>query len=197
MKSKQPLANLPDEDIIELYWQRSESAITATEQKYGKYLYTIAYNIISNRLDCEECLNDTYLNTWKAIPPKRPTVFSVFLTKITRNLALSRFRQTHSAKRIPSELVVSLSELDDCLACGKSAEEEYMLQEMARILNTYLRSLSDRQTYIFMWRYYHCDSVRNIARMLSLSEVTIHRELASIRQGLKECLAKEGFIYGT
>ena len=163
MKTTDTLQIKTDEEIIELFWQRNEGAISATEQKYGHYLYTIAYNIISNRLDCEECLNDTYLNTWNAIPPKRPSAFALFLSKITRNLALERFRYYHAAKRMPSELVTSLDELNDCLACSKSVEEEYLISEIVRILNDYLLTLTDRQACIFVWRYYHCDTLDHIA----------------------------------
>lgn len=180
-----------------MYWQREEKAIVATDQKYGKYLFKIAYNIIANRLDCEECLNDTYLNTWNAIPPKRPTVFSLFLSKIIRNLALGRFRMNHAAKRIPSELVISLEELDECLLCTQTPEEEYLIQDMRRVLNDFLHSLSDRQMYIFVWRYYYSDSVKDIARMLELSETTVRRDLVAIREGLKERFVKEGYDYAT
>ena len=196
-KNKQPVIHISDTAIIELYWQRNEDAIVATDEKYGKYLYTIAYNIIYNRLDCEECVNDTYLNTWNAIPPKRPTAFALFLSKIIRNLALGRFRSNHAAKRIPSEMTVSLEELDDCLVCTKSVEEEYMLQEMKNILNQFLSTLSDRELYIFVWRYYHCDSVKHIAHLLSLSETTVRRELAAIRNSLKQLLVQEGYGYET
>ncbi len=190
-----PSEHLSDNEIIELYWQREEGAISATDRKYGKYLYTVAYNIIANRLDCEECVNDTYLNTWNAIPPKRPTAFALFLSKIIRNLALERFRRDHAAKRIPSEMVVSLEELDECLLCSKSAEEDYIMQEIRNIINDFLASLSDRSLYIFIWRYYYCDPVKHIARMLSMSETTVRRELASIRDELKQRLVKEGYEY--
>ena len=194
---RQQSETLSDNQIIELYWQRDEQAITATDKKYGSYLYTVAYNIIVNRLDCEECVNDTYLNTWNAIPPKRPSVLALFLSKIIRNLALERFRRDHAAKRIPSEMMVSLEELDDCLLCTKSAEEEYILSEIKRIMNDFLSSLGDRSLYIFVWRYYYCDSVKSIARMLSMSETTVRRELASIRAELRERLIKEGYEYET
>ena len=193
--NKKHIYSLSDDAIIDMYWQRNESAITATEHKYGKYLYTIAYNIINNRLDCEECLNDTYLNTWNAIPPTRPTAFALFLSKIIRNLALGRFRMNHAAKRIPAEMVVSLEELDECMFCMKQAKEEAIIQDMRRILNDFLGSLTDRQMYIFVWRYYHCDPTQKIAKMLDMSESTVRRELASIRQGLKTCLLKEGYTY--
>ena len=96
--------HLSDEDIVELYWQRQERAIKETDSKYGNYLHTIAYNIVHDNLDCEECLNDTYMGTWERIPPARPSVFKVFLAKIMRNIALDRFRKNSASKRIPSEI---------------------------------------------------------------------------------------------
>ena len=186
---------LPDNEIIELYWQREENAIRETDKKYRTYLYTVAYNILSDRLDCEECLNDTYLGVWNQIPPKRPKAFQVFLSKITRNIALGRFRKMTAAKRIPPEMIVSLDELDNCLAAERSVEEEYDISEISRILSEYLRSLTDRQTFIFVCRYYYFDPVARIASMLHVSENTVFRDLSAIRAGLRERLEKEGFRY--
>ena len=184
---------LTDEQIIALYWNREERAIEATDHKYGKYLYTIAYNIIKDELDCEECLNDTYLGTWNSIPPKRPTVFQVFLSKIMRNMALGRFRKTTASKRIPPEIIVSLDELDECANFEPGEDEKYFINELGKILNSYLNSLTDRQTFIFVCRYYYSDSVISIAKMLELSENTILRDLAKIRKGLRARLEKEGY----
>ena len=101
---------MTDEAIIELFWQRDERAISVTDAKYRAYLFTIAQNIIYDTYDCDECLSDTYLRTWNKISPTRPRIFSAFLAKITRGLALDKFRRNTAEKRIPSELVVSLSE---------------------------------------------------------------------------------------
>ena len=184
---------LSDEEIIALYWNREERAIEATDHKYGKYLYKIAYNIVKDELDCEECLNDTYLGAWNSIPPKRPTAFQVFLAKIMRNMALGRFRKSNASKRIPPEIIVSLDELDECANFEPGEDEKYFINEIGKILNSYLNSLSDRQTFIFVCRYYYSDSVINIAKMLELSENTILRDLSKIRKGLKERLEKEGY----
>ena len=184
---------LSDEEIIALYWEREERAIEATDHKYGKYLYKIAYNIVKDELDCEECLNDTYLGAWNSIPPKRPTAFQVFLAKIMRNMALGRFRKSNASKRIPPEIIVSLDELDECANFEPGEDEKYFMNEIVKILNSYLNALSDRQTFIFVCRYYYSDSVINIAKMLELSENTILRDLAKIRKGLKERLEKEGY----
>ncbi len=184
---------LPDEKIIELYWNRDEKAIKETDRKYGNYLYSIAYNIVNDRLDTEECVNDTYLGTWERIPPARPNVFHVFLARIIRNIAVSKFRKNTAQKRIPSEMQVSLDELDDCMIASPSAEEDYHVEKVAGILNEYLRSLSRKRELIFVCRYYYADKIANIAKMLGLSENTVYRELVIIRQGLKEMLEKEGY----
>ena len=186
-------AVLPDEKIIELYWDRNEQAIQETDKKYGNYLYSIAYNIVNDRLDTEECVNDTYLGTWERIPPARPNVFHIFLAKIARNIAVSKFRKNTAQKRIPSEMQISLDELDECFASCPSAEEDYYVEKVAAILNDYLTSLSRRRELIFVCRYYYADKIVNIAKMLGVSENTVYRELVTIRQGLKEALEKEGY----
>ena len=179
---------LSDEAIIELYWRRDEKAIKETDVKYGKYLYSIAYNIVHDTLDCEECLNDTYLGTWNRIPPARPNAFQIFLSKIMRNVAVDKFRKKTADKRIPSELIVSLNEIEDSIPAENSVE----MMEIARILNEYVRSLSDIASFIFVCRYYYSDSVDKIAKMLKYSPSTVYRELAKIRNGLRERFEKEG-----
>lgn len=184
---------LPDEEIISLYWNRNESAIDATDIKYGKYLYTIAYNILNDNMDSEECLNDTYLGTWNAIPPQRPTLFQAFLSKIMRNTALGRVRKATSAKRIPSELILSLEELDECIQLEPGEDEKYYVNRLSELFNSYLETLSDRQLFVFICRYYYSDSVARIADMLKLSKNTIFRDLAAIRSSLREYLEREGY----
>ena len=184
---------LTDEEIVDLYWNREEKAISETDKKYGAYLYKIAYNIVHDKLDCEECLNDTYLGTWNRIPPTRPNQFQVFVSKIMRNIAINRFQSNHASKRIPSELVVSLDELDACLPSTPASEEEMAIQEIARILNEYLDGLSRKEQLLFVCRYYYSDRVREIAEILKTNDRAIYRALASIRDGLKAALEKEGY----
>lgn len=186
---------LEDTEIIELYWERNEKAISETDKKYKRYLHTIAYNILHNELDCEECLNDTYLGTWNAIPPQRPSVFQIFLSKIMRNTALVRYKYNNAKKRSSSELTLSLDELDGCIPNEPSAEEEYFMKELSRLLSQYLRSLPERSAFIFISRYYCSDRISDIAAMLHTSESTVFRELTSMRQVLKELLEKEGYKY--
>ena len=184
-----------DETIVELYWQRDETAIQATGEKYGRYLYTIAYNIIHDSMDCEECLNDTYLGTWNAIPPAKPTILQAFLSKIMRNVATDKYRARHAASRIPCELTVSLDELGDTLGHASTMEHEYNTHKLAELLNIYLRGLSSQDEFVFVCRYYYADRVVDIAKMLDVSPNTVYRELKSIREGLRACLEKEGFEF--
>ena len=184
---------LPDKEIVDLYWSRDEKAIDETDKKYGKYLYTIAYNIIHSRLDCEECLNDTYLGTWNSIPPQRPGSLQGFLSRITRNIAVDRYRERSASKRIPSELVSSLEELGDTLSYDGSIEEEAAVSAVAEELNKFLRELDERDQFIFVCRYYYCDTIDDLSKMLSVSERTVFRAISKMREELRERL-KEGGI---
>lgn len=182
-----------DETIVELYWQRDETAIQLTDDKYGKYLYAIAYNILHNSLDCEECLNDTYLGTWNTIPPAKPNPLQIFVARIMRNTAVDKFRSRMTQKRIPSEMLLSLEELDECLSYAPTPSEEYDMRELMAIMNGYLRGLPERQEFTFVCRYYYADTVESIAKMLDVGVATVYRDLKVVRDGLKDLLKKEGF----
>ncbi len=186
-KHKGGMITKTDAEIIDLYLQRSESAIWETEQKYGLYLYKIAFNILHDAQDCEECLNDAYLGIWNAIPPNKPTVMLPFLSKIVRRVSINQYKKKSREKRIPSEYTVSLSELEDCLGNEDDIESE----RMGRLISDYLRTLSARQRCIFISRYYCSDSIKSIAKMTELSESSVYKELAHIRGGLKNYLEKE------
>ncbi len=183
---------LADEQIIELYWQRDEKAIHETEVKYGKLLFSIAYNILHDRLDCEECKNDTYLGVWNTIPPTRPTMFSAFISKIMRNIAIDKYKEKSSKKRIPAELTVSMEDLRDFLHAGDTPEAEYTAKELGKIISDYVRGLSDRQQFIFMERYYLYSTIESIAEELGVSLSTVHRETEKMKQGLKAHLERNG-----
>ncbi|MBO5845615.1 MAG: sigma-70 family RNA polymerase sigma factor [Clostridia bacterium] len=185
--------HLSDETIIELYWNREERAIKATDEKYGKYLFTIAYNIVRNELDCEECLDDTYLGAWNSIPPKRPTAFQVFLAKIMRNVALDRFRKKSALRRVPSELIVSLDEIEGYLPYDVSLEEAVIIKDISRVLSEYLNTLSERDEFIFVCRYYYFDTISDIAKMMDLNSKTVSKALANAREGLRDRLMEEGY----
>ena len=183
---------LTDEQIVELYWQREERAIKATDEKYGKYLLTIAYNIVHDKLDSEECLNDAYLGTWNSIPPARPSAFQAFISKIMRCAAVNKFKSNHAQKRVPSELTVALDEMDDFITYEKTVEEERITSELARVISEYLDSLDENSATMFICRYYYADKVDDIADMMKIHRSTVFRGLADMRKGLKEKLQKEG-----
>lgn len=186
-----PRTLLADEAILDLYFDRDEEAITATDKKYRSYLYTIAHNIVRDRYDCEECLDDTYLGAWNRIPPERPSVFRLFLSRMTRNQATDRFRKRSALKRVPTEMLSTLEELDDCLPTAPSPEEELYFSELCRILNDYLHSLDETDEHIFVCRYYYADPVRTVAQMVGLSESAVYRRLESMRARLKQLIEQE------
>lgn len=185
-------ALLPDEEIIDLYWSRDERAITATDDKYRQFLFAIAYNIVHDNLDCEECLNDTYLGTWNRIPPTRPNIFQAFLGRIMRNIAVNRYRHKTAAKRVPSEMTVSLEELEGYMRSDRTLDDEIAIGQLSESLNSFLRNLPERERLIFMCRYYYADKVLEIADMLGISRNTVTNYLGAIREGLKNHLIEEG-----
>ena len=182
-----------DEEIIEMYWQRDPDAIQATDHKYGKLLQNTAYNILSDLQDSEECQNDVYLRVWNAIPSTRPTEFLAFIMQIMRRIAFNRYKEKSRKKRVPSQLTLSLEELQTSLSSGKTVEEEYDAKVLGELITEYVRNLSDRQQYIFVDRYYMAEPVEKIASDLSISSVrTVYREIKKIKQGLKEYLEGNG-----
>ena len=141
---------LSDESIIELYWLRDEKAIEESDVKYGKYLISIAYNIVRDKLDCEECLNDTYIGAWNSIPPSRPDSLKAFLATITRRIAINRYHAKQKKSTVPSEMTVALSELENFLSDDKITEAEFDARRLGEIISGYVMSLPERKRFIFM-----------------------------------------------
>ena len=187
---RQPLR---DDEIIELYWQRDETAIQETDMKYQKQLLAIAHNIVQDRLDCEECLNDTYLGTWNAIPPARPFAFFAFLSTIMRRIAVNRYYENTKKRRVPTELTASLSDLEDFIEDG-NMNDELDTRELGKIINNYVRSLTERQMYIFISRYYFAEPINHLMSTLKVSKSTVNKEIATIKSGLKSVLEQEGYV---
>ena len=173
---------MDDQQIIELYWNRSESAITETAARYGRFCYHIAYRILANREDSDECVNDTYLRAWEVIPPTRPNIFSAFLGKITRNLALNRYAFQTAEKRGGSQIPLALEELGDCIPGGRAPEQVAQDRELAEALNRFLRELSAENRKIFLQRYWNLMPVKDIAITYGISQSNVKREL--LEQGL-------------
>ena len=184
---------ISDEEIIELYWSRDENAIKETDKKYRKYLYSIAYNIVSDRDDCEECLNDTYMDAWNAMPTARPSVLQAFLSAIMRRSAIDCYKKRTRLKRISSEGAQSFSELEDFIASDNDMQSEIENSNLAKIISNYVRSLSERQMYIFMSRYYFSRPIKDIVKYLGCSTSTVKKEIAKIKLGLKAKLESEGY----
>lgn len=182
-----------DDRIVELYWQRKESAIRETEQKYGHYLTKIAYNILSDREDCKESINDTFLGAWNTIPPKKPEVLSTYLAKLTRRSAIDILRKRNRTKRKASEYALCLAELEESLSGSNTTEQNADLHLLAEAINDYLRSISNEARNLFLCRYYFADSLREAATCCHMSESKAKSMLYRTRTGLKVYLEKEGF----
>ncbi|MBR5780109.1 MAG: sigma-70 family RNA polymerase sigma factor [Clostridia bacterium] len=192
MKKRDKLP-LDDESIVELYWQRNEKAIEETDFKYKKYLLSIAYNVLHEPLDCEECLNDTYLGAWNAIPPTRPNVLKAFLTVVVRRIAIKRYHRNLKKSSVPSELTVSLSELEDFIIGDEDISTDFDAARLGRVISDFVRSLSERRQFIFVSRYYASEPIDSIASDLNLSRSMINKELAAIKIALREKLESEGY----
>ncbi|MBQ8740088.1 MAG: RNA polymerase sigma factor [Clostridia bacterium] len=185
---------MQDENIVELYWLRSETAIRETEQKYGPYLSKIAYNILNNIDDSRESVNDTYLKAWNSMPPQKPSVLKTYLGKITRQLSIDIFRTRNRKKRGMSQYAVSLSELEECIPSNHSVEREIELQFLGKTINEFLYTLSEQSRHIFVCRYYFCDSIKDISAFFAMSESKVKSILHRTRLSLKNHLESEGFF---
>ena len=184
---------MQDEQIIELYNERNEQAIVETDAKYGKYCMSIAQNILQNMQDSEECVNDTWLQTWNSIPPAHPVDLRTFLGKITRNLSINRFKFRTRAKRGGGQTLLALDELCEVAAPESDIESHINKQEFARILNAFLWDLPERDANIFIRRYYFVDSVEDIANRYSLSCDNVLKILSRARKKLRQRLEGEGY----
>ena len=180
---------MEDEAIVSLYWQRSESAIRETEVKYDRYLTKIAWNILADREDSRESVNDTYLAAWDAIPPQKPGKLSAFLGRITRNLALNRREKYRAEKRGGGEYPLALQELGDCVPdrAGDPCDRLHLSQ----VLNRFLASLQPKARHIFLRRYWLFCSIREIAEFYALSESSVKMSLLRSREALRKALEKE------
>ena len=183
---------MDDQNIIALYWARSETAISETAQKYGGYCFSIAKNILTNHEDAEESVNDTYLTAWNAMPPRRPSILATFLGKITRRLAIDRWRKNTAEKRGKGETQVLLDELAECVAGSESPETELLRKELTASLNRFLRKLPEKDRTVFLLRYYYAGTKDDIARKTGLSSNQVKYILQKVRKQLADTLKKEG-----
>jgi len=182
---------MEDSRIIDLYWARNEAAITETQTKYGTFLGSISRRILSSEEDVEECVNDTYLGAWNAMPPQRPNILSAFLAKITRNLSIKKYRAGKALKRGQGEVPLLYDELAECLSDGRQIDEHLMAEELAEVLNRFLAGLKKTERQIFLSRYWYCIPVSEIAKKYGYGESKVKMSLKRTRDRLKEVLAKE------
>lgn len=185
---------MEDSQIIELYWQKNADAISETSSKYGAYCYTIADNILHSIEDSEECVNDTWLHAWNAMPPQRPNVLRMFLAKITRSLSVNRINARSAEKRGGGEINLVLDELADCLAGETNVEAEYEVKELEQCIRRFVRGLPERDGNVFVRRYFFTEPVAAIAKRYGLTESNVTVILSRTRKKLRLKLAKEGYL---
>ena len=180
---------MDDEKIIELFFNRSEQAIEEVDKKYGKTCHNISYNILHNKLDAEECVNDAYLGAWNAIPPARPNPLLTYLCKIVRNLSLKRYEFNTAIKR-NSTYDVAMEELESCLSSPETIESEIALKELTHIIENFLDSLSTENRVIFLRRYWFSDTYSDIAARVGMTEKNVSVRLTRIRENLRNYLTE-------
>ena len=185
---------MEDKQIIELYCNRDESAIEKTAMKYGTYCFSIAKGILGNAEDSEECVNDTWMQAWKSIPPTIPTYLRIFLGKITRNLSFDKYRASHSAKRGGGEIALVLEELEEVVASSSDVEAQFERKELVEAINACLRTLTERECSIFIKRYFYDVETKQIAKEFELKESNVLMILSRTRQKLQKYLKDEGFV---
>ncbi len=183
-----------DEKIIEMFFERSEQGLRELDNKYGKACHKLSYNIVGSREDAEECVNDAYLGAWNAIPPARPYPLLSYLLKIVRNISLKTYWRNKAAKR-NSHYTIALEEIEPCIAAPNTVETEIEAKELARIIESFLDTLTVENRVIFMRRYWFCDSCKDIARLMGLSEKNISVRLTRIRGKMRQYLIeREVFV---
>lgn len=184
---------MDDTRIIELFWQRSEQAITEVDRKYGKVCRQIAVRLLQDVEDARECVNDAYHSLWNTIPPRRPEKLLAYAAKITRNLAMKRLTHHNAAKRTAA--TVSFEELGECVPGGTDPQSVLQEKELARAIGQFLREQNEQSRVIFLRRYWFFDSVAQIAAGLGLSQGAVKNRLYRMRKALKDYLEKELQIY--
>ena len=184
---------MTDQQILELYWARSEDAIAETDKLYGRYFLFIAREILRNEEDAKETVNDTYLKAWNIIPPQKPNPLKAFLGRITRQLSINRLELNTAKKRGGGQYTLALDELAECIPDGSSEEALVSKIALTDALNRFLRELPTEQRQIFLLRYWYACSIQDIADAFYMGQSKVTSILFRVRNQLKEQLEKEGF----
>jgi len=183
-----------DQQIIDLYWRRSEDAVRETEAKYGPYCRTVAGNILADRLDAEECVSDARLRAWNAMPPHRPNKLRLFLGKLTRSAACDALLSRTARKRGGGEYPAALEELGECVPSVPGADREVEDRELERMVDRFLHTLPERDCSVFLRRYWYVEPVERIAARYGMKENTVKTSLFRTRRKLRTYLEKEGIL---
>ena len=183
---------MEDHQIVDLYWQRSENAISETKKKYEKMLSGISYSLLSSHEDAEECVSDTYLEAWQRMPNDRPSYLGAYLSRIIRCISIDRFRASHREKRGEADSLTD--ELSQCIPSGMTPAEEYENGRIAKVINSFLYGLDEEKRRIFVRRYFYSDSISDIAARMRMSVPSVKTTLHRLRASLKDFLEKEGIF---
>jgi RNA polymerase sigma-70 factor (ECF subfamily) len=184
---------MEDFEIVELYWDRNENAITQTDRKYGKYCRKIAFSIVNDREDTEECVNDTYLQTWNSLPPQRPEKLSTYLGKICRNISINLYEKLTADKRGGNETDACLDEISELVGGSSEVEEQLDLTVLTDLINKFLKRCEKQVRTVFVQRYWYMMSVKEIARENRMSDSNVKMTLSRTREKLKLYLEEEGY----
>ena len=183
-----------DSEILDLYWDRKEQAITETQNSYGRYCYGIAYHILHDKEDSDECVNDTWLRTWNSIPPNRPGNLALFLGTITRNLSFDKWKTKKALKRGNGVMEYALDELMECVPAKNTTEDTVETEELKRMINAFLHTLPERECNVFLRRYWYVEGYAEIARRYQMKLNTVKTSLFRTRAKLREYLEQEGVV---
>ena len=180
-----------NQELVRLFWNRDETAIAEAIKSYGAYCFTVANNLLNDRQDAEECVNDTWLRIWNSIPPQSPNNFGAFAAKITRNLSIDRLKHRSAAKR--HGITLALEELESTLSTDGHLSENIRLEELKQSINRFLRQCKERDRNVFIRRYFFCEEIEQIAEEYALTRENVTQILHRTRERLKVFLRKEGY----
>ena len=182
---------MSEQEILDLYLARDEQAVQKSQETYGAYCHTIAYRILQDEGDAAECVNDTWFQAWRTIPPTIPHHLGAYLAKITRNLSLNRYRKIHQKKREGDRVAVCIDELQECLPSDETPEKVYEQTCLTKLINDFVSELPKEERIMFVRRYFYMDSVAEVAKLLGCSESKIKTTMFRTRKKLQEILTKE------
>jgi RNA polymerase sigma-70 factor (ECF subfamily) len=183
---------MSEQELLEMYEARNQAAIQETEERYGAYCHTIAYRILRDEGEAAECLNDTWFAAWQAIPPAKPKNLGAYLTKITRNLSLNRYRSNHQQKRQADRMSVCIDELAECIPSLTTPERAYEQSYLGQLLTQFLRELPKEERIMFVRRYFFMDSVAEVAEHMGCGESKVKTAMFRTRKKLQKLLTEEG-----